>query len=155
VDFVSETLVSGRRFRILTILDLYSRECLGLTANLSLIADDVVGVLNQLKIRGRVPRSITVDNGSEFVSKQLDGWAFSCGVKLDFIRLGRPVENAYIESFNGRLRDECLNTNVFFTIAEVRRELEQWKHDYNTVRPHRAFGGLTTQRCPGCANCLS
>ena len=142
MDFVTETLVSGRRFRILTILDLYSRECLGLVANFSLKADDVVAVLNQLRLGGRMPRSITVDNGSEFVSKQLDGWAFSCGVKLDFIRPGKPVENAYIESFNGRLRDECLNTNVFFTIAEVRRELEQWKHDYNTVRPHRALGGL-------------
>jgi putative transposase len=142
MDFVSETLVSGRRFRILTILDLYSRECLGLTANFSLKADDVVTVLNQLKLGGRMPRAITVDNGSEFVSRKLDGWAYSCGVKLDFIRPGKPVENAYIESFNGRLRDECLNTNVFFTLAEVRRELELRKHDYNTVRPHRALGGL-------------
>jgi putative transposase len=143
MDFVSDALMDGRRFRVLTIIDLFSRECVGLVANFSLKGDDVVNVLDALRARGRTPGFITVDNGSEFASKPLDAWAFNCSVKLDFIRPGKPVENAYIESFNGRLRDECLNMNLFFTLADVRGELEQWKHDYNTVRPHRALGGLS------------
>src|SRR5271163_3796678 len=83
--------------------------------------------------------SITVDNGTEFASKAMEVWAYQYGVQLDFIRPGRPVENSYIESFNGRLRDECLNVQVFFALADVREKLEQWRYDYNQVRPHSAL----------------
>ena len=86
---------------------------------------------------------ITVDNGSEFVSRKLDEWAFVNGVQLDFIKPGRPIENSFIESFNGRLRDECLNVNIFHSIEEARRKLEEWRIDYNTQRPHGSLGDLT------------
>jgi putative transposase len=140
MDFVSDQLVSGRRYRILTIVDLHSRECMALVADFSLKAAVIVSTLNNLKQNRRIPGVITVDNGGEFISKQLDAWAYASGVKLDFIRPGKPVDNAYIESFNGRLRDECLNTNLFFKLADVRTELYRWREDYNTVRPHRALG---------------
>lgn len=145
MDFVADTLVSGHRFRILTIVDLHSRECIALVADTSLRAEHVVATLDHLRQQGRRPRTITVDNGSEFASRKLDAWAYTHGVQLDFIRPGKPVENAYVESFNGRLRDEFLNTKLFFKMAEVRQGLVQWRHDYNTVRPHRALGGRTPQ----------
>jgi len=88
------------------------------------------------------PESITVDNGSEFCSRVLDAWAYENGVRLDFIRPGRPVENGFIESFNGKLRDECLNTELFFSLADAREKLEKWRRDYNQSRPHSALGGL-------------
>jgi putative transposase len=90
-----------------------------------------------------LPTFITVDNGSEFISKQMDDWAYQAGVSLDFIRPGKPVENCYIESFNGRLRDECLNTNVFTSLEDARRKLLEWKIDYNEQRPHGSLGDLT------------
>ena len=143
MDFVSDRLAGGKRFRILTITDQYSRECLALTAGFSLKADDVLSTLETLKHDERRPNAITVDNGSEFTSRQLDIWAYLNQVQLDFIRPGKPVENAYIESFNGRLRDECLNTHLFFSLAEVHSELERWRVDYNTVRPHSAIGQIS------------
>ena len=90
-----------------------------------------------------LPKSITVDNGSEFAGRAIDTWVYQNGVKLDFIRPGKPVENAFIESFNGRLRDEFLNTEVFFDIADVRKKLEEWRNDYNYIRPHSALEGLS------------
>ena len=142
MDFMSDTLAGGKRYRVLTLVDLYSRECLVLEANFSLRANDVVRALTQLREQGRIPGAITVDNGSEFSSKELDTWAYINGVKLDFIRPGKPVDNAYIESFNGRVRDECLDANLFFSLAETRCELARWKTDYNIVRPHGSLGGI-------------
>lgn len=139
---MSDTLAGGKRYRVLTLVDLYSRECLVLEANFSLRAPDVVNALARLRDRGRVPKVITVDNGSEFSSKDLDAWAYVNGVKLDFIRPGKPVENAFIESFNGRVRDECLDANLFFSLADAKAELASWKTDYNTVRPHGSLGGI-------------
>ncbi len=92
------------------------------------------------------PAAITVDNGTEFASKAMDVWSYQYRVQLDFIRPGRPVENGYIESFNGRLRDECLNVHVFFTLADVHEKLEQWRQDYNQVRPHSALGDYAPQQ---------
>ena len=86
---------------------------------------------------------ITVDNGTEFASRRMDAWAYERKVQLDFIRPGKPVDNAFIESFNGRLRDECLNTKVFFSIEDAREKLESWRLDYNTRRPHSSIGDLT------------
>ena len=142
MDFVTDQLVGGRRFRVLTLVDLYSRECLALRAGFSLKGGDVAAVLDGLKRNGRKPKTITVDNGSEFTSKELDTWSYLNDVKLDFIRPGKPVENCYIESFNGKLRDECLNMNLFFTLAQVEQTMRNWLHDYNHVRPHRSLGGV-------------
>lgn len=142
-DFVTDTLVNGRRFRVLTVVDLYSRECLLLAADFSLKAPKVVAALEQLCQGGRRPQAITVDNGSECVSKDVETWPYLRKVKLDFIRPGRPVENAYIESFNGKLRDECLNAYLFFSLVAVRQTLALWQEDYNTQRPHLSLGGLS------------
>lgn len=142
MDFVSDQLVGGRRFRVLTLVDLYSRECLALRAGFSLKRGDVAAVLDGLKRNGRKPKTITVDNGSEFTSKELDTWSYLNDVKLDFIRPGKPVENCYIESFNGKLRDEYLNMNLFFTLTQVEQTMRNWLHDYNQVRPLRLFLGV-------------
>jgi putative transposase len=110
---------------------------------MSLNARKVVAILQRLRQDRALPTFITVDNGSEFISKQMDGWAYHAGASLDFIRPGKPVENCYIESFNGRLRDECLNTNVFTTLKDAKRKLLEWTIDYNEQRPHGSLGDLT------------
>jgi putative transposase len=143
IDFMSARLESGRYFRILTIIDQFSRECPLLWADMSLTGAKVVACLELLAGTRGLPMAITLDNGSEFCSRAMDVWAYKNGVKLDFIRPGRPVENGYIESFNGRLRDECLNIHVFFDLADVREKLEAWRRDYNEVRPHGSLGKMT------------
>lgn len=143
MDFVADRLENGRRVRILTIVDQYSRECVSAEADFSLTGEKVVSCLEGLKKMRGLPKSITVDNGPEFISKALDAWAYRSGVKLQFIRPGKPVENAFIESFNGRLRDELLNVDVFGTLEDVRAKLDAWKYDYNTARPHGSIDGKT------------
>ena len=139
MDFVSDRLADGRWFRILTVVDQYTRECLCAYADRSQTGEKVVEQMKRLVgVRG-VPESITTDNGSEFAGQAMDAWAHKAGVKLDFIRPGRPVQNGYIESFNGRLRDECLNGEVFFDLADAREKLERWRRDYNHERPHSAL----------------
>ena len=139
MDFVAARLIDGRWFRVLTVVDQFTRECVLLLADSSLTGHKVALALSQaIAVRG-APVSITVDNGTEFASRAMEAWAYQYGVQLDFIRPGRPVENSYIESFNGRLRDECLNVEVFFTLADVRDKLERWRQDYNQVRPHSAL----------------
>jgi hypothetical protein len=145
MDFVSERLVEGRWFRVLTVVDQFTRECLLLLADSSLTGHKVALALSQVIAEREAPESITVDNRTEFASKAMDAWAYQYRVQLDFIRPGRPVENGYIESFNGRLRDECLNVHVFFTLADVREKLEQWREDYNQVRPHSALADTSPQ----------
>jgi putative transposase len=122
MDFVAPRLLDGRWFRVLTVVDQFTRECVLLLADSSLTGHKVALALSQAVVERGAPVSITVDNGTEFVSKAMDVWAYQHGVQLDFIRPGRPVENSYIESFNGRLRDECLNVEVFFTIVDVREK---------------------------------
>src|SRR5208282_3015094 len=139
MDFVSNRLLDGRWFRVLTVVDQFTRECLALLIDSSLTGQKVALALSEIVAERGAPVSITVDNGTEFQSKAMDVWAYQHGVQLDFIRPGRPTENGYIESFNGRLRDECLNVEVFFTLADVRDKLERWRHDYNQVRPHSAL----------------
>jgi len=107
---------------------------------MSMTGKAVAKALERLSFNHPLPRVITVDNGTEFFSQAMDSWAYRRGVQLEFIRPGKPTENAYIESFNGRLRDECLNTNLFFSIDDARRKLETWRVDYNTVRPHSSLG---------------
>ena len=143
MDFVHDRLESGRRMRLLTIVDDYSRECPTIEVDTSLPGLRVTQVLDRLAEFRGLPELITVDNGPEFAGTTLDAWAYRQGVKLHFIQPGKPVQNAYIESFNGRLRDECLNEHWFSTLEEARHQIEAWRQDYNTVRPHSSLGGLT------------
>jgi putative transposase len=145
MDFVSDRLADGRWFRILTVVDQYSRECLCAYADRSQTGEKVVEQMKRLVAGRGTPESITTDNGSEFAGRAMEAWAYQAGVKLDFIRPGRPVENGYIESFNGRLRDECLNGEVFFSLADTREKLERWRHDYNHKRPHSALQDCTPE----------
>jgi len=143
MDFVTDSLVTGRRFRALSIVDDYSRECLAIEVDTSLGGARVVAVLDRLAETKGLPRTITMDNGPEFTSRCLDEWAYRNGVKLNFIRPGKPVENAFAESFIGRLRDECLNENWFISLKDARDIIERWRIDYNEGRPHTSLGGLT------------
>lgn len=143
MDFVADQLVDGRRIRALTLVDKFSRECPHIEVDFSLGANRVIEVLEHLAGTRGLPESITVDNGSEFISKALDNWTYLRGVKLHFIRPGKPVENAYIESFNGRLREECLNTNLFQSLDDARNKIERWRIEYNHWRPHSSLGNLT------------
>lgn len=143
MDFVAQRLADGRWIRVLTVVDQYTRECLALFADVALSGEKVAAALDQVVALRGSPKSITVDNGTEFASKAMDHWTYIHGVHLDFIRPGKPVENGYIESFNGRLRDECLNVEVFFSLADARRKLEFWRHDYNHHRPHSALADRT------------
>lgn len=143
MDFVADRLMDGRRFRILTVVDVFSRECLALEADCSLTGRRVADVLTQLALTRGVPLTITCDNGTEFTSQAVDLWADQNGVTLDFIRPGKPVDNAFIESFNGRLRDECLNSEIFLNLEDAKRKLQAWKQDYNHTRPHGSLRGQT------------
>lgn len=145
MDFVADSLVNGRRFRALTIVDDHSRESVAIEADFSLTGERVARVLERLAQTRGLPNIITVDNGPEFAGKALDAWAYQRGIKLHFIRPGKPVENAYIESFNGRFRDECLNENLFQTLDETRHVIETWRIDYNRHRPHSSLGNLTPE----------
>ncbi len=143
MDFVSDSIVTGRRFRALTIVDNYSRECPAIEVDTSLGGARVVNVLERLAGTRGLPEAITIDNGPEFSGKALDEWAYRKGVKLNFIRPGKPIENAFAESFNGRLRDECLNTNWFINLRHARDIIEDWRNDYNQVRPHSSLKNMT------------
>jgi putative transposase len=145
MDFVSDRLTDGRWFRILTIVDQYTRECLCAYADRSQTGSKVVEHVDRLVALRGAPESITTDNGGEFAGQAMDAWAHRIGVKLDFIRPGRPVQNGYIESFNGRLRDECLNTEVFLSLADAREKIESWRRDYNQRRPHSSLADRTPE----------
>lgn len=143
IDFVTDSIVTGRRFRALVIVDDYSRECPVIEVDTSMGGRRGVQVLDRLSDSRGLPEVITMDNGPEFSSRVLDEWAYRRGVKLNFIRPGKPIENAYAESFNGRLRDECLNENWFISLNHARSVIETWRVDYNEGRPHTSLGGLT------------
>lgn len=145
MDFVTDSLMNGRRFRSLTIVDNHSRESVAIESDFSLTGERVARILERLAMIRGLPAVITVDNGPEFAGKALDAWAYQNHIKLHFIRPGKPVENAYIESFNGRFRDECLNENIFTNIDEARRIIETWRCDYNHHRPHSSLGNLTPE----------
>lgn len=143
MDFMSDSLATGRAFRTLTVLDEYSRECLAIEVDTSLPGLRVTRALEQIVERRGAPKEILIDNGPEFTSQALDAWAYEAGVKLSFIRPGKPVDNAFIESFNGSFRDECLNQHWFTDLEDARRKIDQWRRDYNQVRPHSSLGDLT------------
>lgn len=144
MDFVCDELFDGRRFRALTLVDNYSRECLEIEVGQNLKGFDVVAVMERIKaLRGVIPKRIQVDNGSEFISKALDKWAYDNQVTLDFSRPGKPTDNPFIESFNGSFRDECLNVNWFLSLEDAKEKIRLFKEEYNGFRPHSAWSGLT------------
>jgi len=144
MDFVSDKLSDGRSFRILTVVDQFTRECVDLEADRSMTGMKVAQTLERARQeRGSLPESITVDNGSEFCSRALEAWAMTNEVRLCFIRPGRPVENGFIESFNGRLRDECLNVEWFLSLEDARGKLARFREHYNRERPHSALADRT------------
>lgn len=143
IDFVMDTLVSGRRFRILTMVDDFTRECLGLVVDTSLTGQRVARELDRIaEIRG-YPGMIVSDNGTELTSNAMLAWQQENDVEWHYIAPGKPMQNGFVESFNGRLRDECLNEHLFTNLNEARRIIEEWRTDYNTNRPHSSLNGLT------------
>nr|WP_255779373.1 IS3 family transposase [Mycetohabitans sp. B5] len=143
MDFVADALFDGRRLRTLTIVDNYTRECLAIEVGATLRGEDVVAALDRIAVGRPLPRFIKADNGSEFISKVLDKWAYERGVEIDFSRPGKPTDNAKNESFNGRLREECLNEHWFLSLEDARRKIEVWRQYYNEARPHSALQWMT------------
>jgi putative transposase len=143
MDFMGDTFASGRTFRTLNIVDDASRECLAIEVDTSLSGYRVARVLDRIAATRPLPALIVSDNGPEFTSKVLDASAYEHHVRLHFIRPGKPVENAFVESFNGKFRDECMNENWFLGLADAREKIETWRLDYNLVRPHSSLGDRT------------
>ncbi len=151
MDFVHDQLATGRKLRVLTIVDTWSRFSPAVDPRFSYRGEDVVATLERVCREHGYPQSIRVDQGSEFVSRDLDLWAYQKDVVLDFSRPGKPTDNSFIESFNGKFRAECLNAHWFLTLDDARRKMEHWRRDYNEVRPHSAIGNKVphfgTMRC--------
>jgi putative transposase len=146
LDFVSDALAPGRRLKLLTVVDTYTRESLVIEVDTSISGERVARVLDRvIGTRGAQPEEIVMDNGPELTSRALDQWAYERGIRLRFIAPGKPVQNCYIESFNGRLRDECLNQHWFRNLTDARTIVEAWRLDYNQARPHSSLGGLTPE----------
>lgn len=143
LDFLQDALASGRTIRLLSVIDVFTREALSLEVDTSLPGSRVVRVLDRLRTERPLPAQIVLDNGPELISRALEQWAHQHDVTLHFIDPGKPVQNAYCESFHGRLRDECLNEHWFLGLADARRLVEAWRQDYNHERPHSALGYQT------------
>lgn len=140
MDFVHDQLATGRKIRVLTVVDTFSRYVPALEPRFSYRGEDVVQTLEEVCAGVGYPKTIRVDQGSEFISRDLDLWAYARNVTLDFSRPGKPTDNAFIEAFNGRFRAECLNAHWFLTLADAREKLEAWRRYYNEDRPHGAIG---------------
>jgi len=145
MDFMRDNLADGRTIKVLSVVDEYTRKCFRIEVDTSINGMRVARALSEIGQIEGLPEIIINDNGPEFISNALDNWAYQRGVKLTFIRPGKPVENAYIESFNGRFRDECLNENWFLTLEHARGIIEKWRVDYNNERPHSSLGYLTPE----------
>ena len=143
MDFMADQLVDGRRIRLLTVVDVFTREALAIEVGSRLRSDDVVRVLTKLAAVRGAPTRLYCDNGSEFQSRLVDLWAYTRKVQIEFSRPGKPTDNAHIESFNGSLRDECLNVHWFTTLADAKEKLDAWRTDYNESRPHKALNHRT------------
>ncbi len=154
MDFISDALSEGRKFRSLNIVDDFNRECLAAEVDTSLTGARVVRVLERLRELRGLPQILVMDNGPEFAGRAVDVWAYDQGVRLHFIEPGKPVQNAFIESFNGKMRDECLNEHWFMSLAEAREAIEAWRRDYNEVRPHTSLGNRTPQEFTACGAAL-
>jgi len=143
LDFVADQLADGRRFRALTAMEVHTRECLAIEVGQSLKGENVVQVLNRICVMRGAPKMLFCDNGTEFTSQAMDLWGYRAGVRIDFSRPGKPTDNAYVESFNGTFRAECLNALWFTTLVEAKQVIEAWRREYNESRPHRALGERT------------
>ena len=145
MDFMSDELFNGQRIRLLTLVDNFTRESLAIEVDTHLGGHRVVEVLQRVSQDRNLPKTIRVDNGPEFISKVLDQWAYLNGVELDFSRPGKPTDNAFIEAFNGRLREECLNENWFLSLEDAREKIGVFREEYNKHRPHGALGNLSPE----------
>jgi len=143
MDFVSDAIAGLRPFRVFALVADYTRECLALEADTSLSGERVKRVLDRVATERGRPGAVLSDNGPEFTARVLEAWSLENRVRRDFIEPGKPQQNAYVESFNGRLREECLNTQWFTSLADARRKLEAWRMDYNGARPHSSLGYRT------------
>ena len=143
MDFVHDSLADGRKIRILSLVDLYDRSCPSLEVGFSYSSQRVIQTLERLRSMGQLPSVLRADNGPEFTSNASQAWAAKNGITIKYSRPGRPTDNGHVESFNGKLRDECLNQNLFSTLQEARDCIERWRRDYNTNRPHSALGWRT------------
>jgi len=143
LDFVSDAFTDGRRFRVLAVIDDYSRECLALVADTSLSGMRVTRELDELIAKRGSPRTIVSDNGTELTSMAVLKWCQETDIEWHYIAPGKPMQNGFVESFNGSFRDECLNETLFSTLAEARADITAWKEDYNTQRPHSSLGNMT------------
>jgi putative transposase len=150
LDFLLDTLEDGRRVRLLAVVDDFTRACLAIEVDTSIGGRRVVDVLQRLvETRGK-PAVLITDNGPEFAGRALDAWAYAQGIRLHFIEPGKPNQNAYVESFNGRFRDECLNEHWFLSLAQTRQIVEAWRLDYNAVRPHSSLGNVSPSEFEQC-----
>jgi putative transposase len=154
MDFTSDTLSNGRPFRTLNIVDDCTRECPAIEVDHSLPGLRVTRVLDRLAETRGLPRTIVCDNGPEFTGRDLDRWAYRRGVRIHFIDPGKPIQNAFVESFNGKFRDECLSEHWFVDIHDARRTIETYRRDYNGYRPHSSLGGKTPEEFARCAAAL-
>jgi len=143
MDYMSDVLRGGRRIRIFNVVDDLSREGLASEVDSSLPAHRVIQVLEEIALERGYPERIVCDNGPEFRSRALDEWAYEHGIRLDFIQPGKPIQNPFVESFNGKMRDECLNVHWFADLTEARSIIEEWRRDYTQVRPHSSLGNRT------------
>lgn len=143
LDFVSDAFTDGRRFRILAIVDDFTRENLALIADTSLSGLRVTRELDRIIAKRGMPGTIVSDNGTEFTCMAILRWVLDTGIDWHYIAPGKPTQNAFVESFNGKLRDECLNETLFSSLAEAKDTLEAWQENYNTHRPHSALSNLT------------
>lgn len=142
MDFMSDSLYDGQKIKVLTLVDNFTRESLVIEVAYRLGGHGVVAALMQVVEGKGLPKSIRIDNGPEFTSKVLDQWAYLNGVELDFIRPGKPTDNALIESFNGHFREECLNESWFLSLEDARKKVEEWRQHYNQERPHGSLGNI-------------
>jgi putative transposase len=150
LDFLLDTLEDGRRVRLLAVVDDFTRACLAIEVDTSIGGRRVVEVLQRLVETRARPAVLITDNGPEFVGRALDAWAYAQGIRLHFIEPGKPNQNAYVESFNGRFRDECLNEHWFLSLAHTRQIVEAWRLDYNAVRPHSSLGNVSPTEFEQC-----
>jgi len=142
MDFMQDMLSDGRRFRVLTVMDEYSRECLAIDAAISIPGERVTRVLDAIAVNRGYPAVVVTDNGPEFTGRALDRWASQHGVRLHFIQPGKPTQNAFIESLNGTFREECLSADWFLDLPEARSRISRWRQEYNEQRPHSTIGRI-------------
>lgn len=146
IDFTADQLVDGRRFRTFNAVDNFSRECLCIDVEHAFPSKAVTLVLDRVIATRGKPNLIRLDNGTEFTANHFDAWAFTRGIQLDFIAPGKPMQNGFIESFNGRFRDECLNAEWFYTLGQARERISAWRIDYNRNRPHSALEDMAPEQ---------